>query len=67
MDSLSDQELKYACLERGLKVLGLSRQEFENQLKEWIYLSTKCPKVVTPLLIFAHAFEQRDLFLQPSK
>jgi hypothetical protein len=52
-----------ATFERGLKVLGLSYNTLVKQLQEWLNLSLNHPTLVTPLLIYAHAYEQKELFL----
>jgi len=64
IESLNEHDLIEACMERGLKVVGLSRKTLQKQLGEWIQLSLHCP-VLTPLLVYAHTYEQRDLLLQP--
>lgn len=65
VESLTDTELHEALLERGLLVLGLSRIQQEDQLIEWLRIS-RSPLIIRSLLIYAHAFEQRDLCLLPT-
>jgi len=65
IDQLDDLDLKMANIERGLAVLGTTRKQLEVQLTEWICITLADPQLKTPLLIYCHAFHQRDLLLAP--
>jgi LETM1 and EF-hand domain-containing protein 1 len=65
IDSLNEEELQEACWERGLKVLELDVSTLRIQLDEWLKLSLRWETLIEPLLIYAHAFEEKELFFQP--
>lgn len=65
IDSLSSEDLIDACLERGLQVLKLPSTTLQVQLQEWLKFSLVHPSTITPLLIYAHGFKRKELFLQP--
>jgi len=62
---LDEAELDQAMLERGLKVLNLQLHDLEDQLQEWVYLAHSHPHLLLPLLIYAHSYKQRELWLRP--
>eukprot|EP01116_Phalansterium_solitarium_P024767 TRINITY_DN9162_c0_g1_i1.p1 TRINITY_DN9162_c0_g1~~TRINITY_DN9162_c0_g1_i1.p1 ORF type:complete len:410 (-),score=85.91 TRINITY_DN9162_c0_g1_i1:443-1672(-) len=62
--SLSGTELQEAIFDRGMKLLGLTRPALEAELAEWLRISQARSEVILPLLIYAHAFEHRELWLQ---
>jgi hypothetical protein len=64
VEGLSMDELSEACFERGLAVLMLSRASLREQLEEWLKIRTERPDVIQPLLVYWHAFQQHDLWLQ---
>jgi hypothetical protein len=65
LPSLPLIHLQQACLDRGLKVVGLNRDELALQLSEWLKFSLSKPHLITPLLIHAHGFTPRDFILAP--
>ncbi|KAL9643442.1 hypothetical protein ABK040_010057 [Willaertia magna] len=58
VNSLSTEELMYACKERGMKI-GVPKKELQNQLKEWIELSFD-KNIPSSLLIISRAFTFND-------
>jgi hypothetical protein len=65
VDSLNELQLIDACLERGLKVLGLSAPQMRSQLSEWLQLTRTDDVTAQKLLIATHAFFDKDLEMQP--
>lgn len=58
VNSLSTEELMYACKERGMKI-GVSKKELQKQLREWIELSFD-KNIPSSLLIISRAFVFND-------
>lgn len=58
VNSLSTEELMYACKERGMKI-GVSKKELQKQLREWIELSFD-KNIPSSLLIVSRAFVFND-------
>lgn len=58
VDSLSLEELMFACQERGMKI-GLPKKELQQQLKQWIELSLD-KNIPASLLILSRAFTYTD-------
>lgn len=58
VESLSLEELMFACQERGMKI-GLPKNELRKQLKEWIELSLD-KNIPSSLLILSRAFTYTD-------
>ena len=54
-ESLSTDELKNACEERGMRASGLSRDEYLNQLQHWLDMSVN-KNVPLTLLVMSRAF-----------
>ncbi len=58
VNSLSLEELMFACQERGMKI-GIPKNELRHQLKEWLELSLD-KNVPASLLILSRAFTYTD-------
>ncbi len=54
-ESLSTEELKIACDERGMRASGLSRGEYVDQLQHWLDMSVN-KNVPLTLLVMSRAF-----------
>merc|ERR1712166_1289022 len=54
-ESLSTEELKAACEERGMRASGLSRDEYLTQLQHWLDMSVN-KNVPLTLLVMSRAF-----------
>ena len=54
-ESLSTEELKLACEERGMRASGLSRDEYLSQLQHWLDMSVN-KNVPLTLLVMSRAF-----------
>eukprot|EP01114_Cavostelium_apophysatum_P016614 TRINITY_DN4769_c0_g1_i3.p1 TRINITY_DN4769_c0_g1~~TRINITY_DN4769_c0_g1_i3.p1 ORF type:complete len:398 (-),score=71.40 TRINITY_DN4769_c0_g1_i3:93-1286(-) len=65
VESLSEDELDAATMERGLRVIHLSLDALERQLNEFVKLQNERPDLIAPLLIYGHSFNKREMFLQP--
>ena len=55
LDSLTRQEMQEACAERGMRALGLTKQEYRSQLEQWLELAAN-KQVPIALLIMSRAF-----------
>ena len=54
-ESLSTEELKSACEERGMRSNGLSRDEYIHQIEHWLHMSVN-KNVPLTLLVMSRAF-----------
>lgn len=55
IDSLNRQELQEACRERGMRALGMSKNQLSRQLQQWLDLSCN-RQVPISLLILSRSF-----------
>ncbi|KAJ8600754.1 hypothetical protein CTAYLR_003952 [Chrysophaeum taylorii] len=55
LDSLTRQEMQEACAERGMRAVGLTKQEYRHQLGQWLELAAN-RQVPIALLIMSRAF-----------
>lgn len=55
LDSLTRQEMQEACAERGMRAVGLTKQEYRRQLEQWLELAAN-RQVPISLLIMSRAF-----------
>lgn len=55
VEALSSEELRTACLERGMRATGISNKRMQSQLKQWLDLSVN-KEVPTSLLILSRTF-----------
>eukprot|EP01126_Amoeba_proteus_P020893 TRINITY_DN2119_c0_g1_i2.p1 TRINITY_DN2119_c0_g1~~TRINITY_DN2119_c0_g1_i2.p1 ORF type:complete len:334 (+),score=39.84 TRINITY_DN2119_c0_g1_i2:455-1456(+) len=63
--SLSKEELREACLNRGLKVLKLDDDALRVQLLEWAKLSLDHPRLLRNFLLCVHAYEFMEVKMAP--
>lgn len=55
IDSLTRQEMQEACAERGMRAVGLTKNEYRKQLNQWLELAAN-RQVPIALLIMSRAF-----------
>ncbi|EGB07796.1 hypothetical protein AURANDRAFT_2663, partial [Aureococcus anophagefferens] len=55
LDSLTRQELQEACADRGMRSVGLTKQQYRVQLDQWIELAAN-RKLPIAILIMSRAF-----------
>lgn len=55
IDSLSDEELQNACISRGMRSLGVSKDRLKANLKQWLELSLD-QKIPGTLLLLSRTF-----------
>lgn len=64
IDSLTTQELREACQERGMRSVGLTKFGYKRQLQEWLDLSIQ-KSVPISLLIMSRAFAISSISSHP--
>ena len=65
ISSLSPNELREACQERGMSAYGLTQFEYKRQLREWLDLSIQ-KNIPISLLIMSRAFTLQHNSLETS-
>lgn len=68
LDGLTHQQLREACLERGLRTVNMTPFDLKYQLREWLFISLRDFTILTKLLIVFNCFYpfQRQIILFPS-
>jgi len=66
IESLTKQELREACRERGMRSTGLKKEEYKKALQEWLDISVNRHVPVT-LLIMSRTFFLQDPQKKPKK
>mmetsp|Transcript_4731 Transcript_4731/g.6704 ORF Transcript_4731/g.6704 Transcript_4731/m.6704 type:complete len:700 (-) Transcript_4731:1573-3672(-) len=61
LDSLTRQEMQEACAERGMRAVGLTKQQYRAQLEQWLELAAN-RQVPIALLIMSRAFTLNQNF-----
>jgi LETM1 and EF-hand domain-containing protein 1 len=64
IDSLTTQELREACQERGMRSVGLTKFGYKRQMQEWLDLSIQ-KSVPISLLIMSRAFAISSISSNP--
>ena len=66
LDSLTRQEMQEACADRGMRSVGLTKQQYRDQLDQWIELAAN-RQLPIALLIMSRAFTLDSATAKPPK